>query len=1582
MAALQNGPAIFSTDLGRFALRDRTFMPGRIVLRSVPEDDRESKIAELRAKFPDQCRAITSPVASLYDYFDHYDQELHGAMFLRAVLEEICGRNLMRKQDIFEFTQEWLRKNQTNFPYLLSYGLDNAFTADDREHYGQDFLQDALGDLQLQKIKHDNTVAVAYHGHYLPADSSFPNPGSAQDTVPTQALHQADPTLYRNLSDSTTLSIDAHPPKMNPSALASSPMVNPGYPISAPFMPVLQHFGPTYHDQPRPQHLVAQQYSPQRTDIDRHGSNIDSSRGEHSGFFAVPPPGVVGGQHPPYQMSSRPTRYNQPANRVQPLLKSKGPSYLGPSNDARILERQGVPRGRGPLGERNMTRGNHYPSGAQIPQSRQLPSPREGQYFGPLHSSGAPLITPSSLSKELSANTTAHSSSAIPTHLNEGMQHPRWEPMQQPFGGKAYNFNEEHTSPNGPSGSRHQNSHNHEAPTPSGRTEVELRLPVMMHGSMSGNQMGSHTLRRFSNNTNASHGVNPATQHNGHHYFNGSPRGRPHSMEEEYPLSDQKVWIGGLPPSAEIRALDGLLERFGPFKLSEVLVSKYSNNKESGGFAFADFDHPEHAFNAVEALNGKDITSLSCKIFVKPARIKPLFSHQTNATPRGIQAYTGRDKYHDVENDYRRRLNDGVSQIPPNQNFQNPSKLKQQSAGLTQAEIHSHRTDAPLALPSSSLVPGSKDTLINTPHSHWSGESNVRAHKSSIAAIGSPSPSKKKKGRGNKDVSLSGKDSQAKLRKEMLSQLRTEKSGGVASTEIMTMPVLPAAQNHDAPRPPISMILEESTPIYQEKNKAFSGVSASDLQEELQQYSQPQHEESVEGVSPVATASSMGRRRSSTSLMITTDPTSYAQSERSGSGTDCVQTPITPKNRDQMGQTQPISPDPAPPSETIPQTLSDAGRTPASDIAASPFDMNVPTSVSHPKLQIAAEPPTTHQAGLGASQVDCTQEIKITPHIGPAGHQDSQPAYPKHLEEHVSSGPTVDTRTNAGSGAASHDSSSSKRVMAGPMQDMSPNKKLNLAKGPVPKRGLPRDPKTLVAVPKILHSKTSNAPTGNTDPDASTSAHKSTSIATLDPTEAAEMTPDFSTEETSAQPTVANDLNAPQERAAEPHCFKQVEQSPDLPKGNNHQLATEALGTLTSNGTPEGKISASMSCSAVAQESGPPSTAHSKLQPRMAATDDEEAQPPADNATSQQPIIQQKKRKTKKSKKAKKPKPSQEGSANGSSPTHSRSSTKEEIKISDEIKAPMVFPKAETPYLADDNTPLPQPSFVRHNHSSMRSRNGPMFKGPQNTSDNNIVKAPVVNVAPASTARERQLFIYFLHEQPTESSDSQSYQDQQVMAAQIRDRPQVEDDRCTLSVDERQARLRVLDSHVQHNNLAPIKDLLQVLSEVAPREPGLGCFGEEDSASKAQSDGSSDTLDETTEPRLIEINSDDETQPALQPSAIPTSQSHPSGSDMVSSSLATGGENPPQSPGSFRAFPENVIPSTKEQPKTPSWKEIVTKSSTPTLQAGDIVEFIPKETEGDNKSSQTPGIVRKTKGKDPWRVPSAEQPWGKNSKSK
>lgn len=1189
-------------------------------------------------------------------------------------------------------------------------------------------------------------VAMICDRESFPTNTSTQIPGSARFPV-LQRGPQLDPTLQRNFSDPTSLRMRAIPPKMPPSAPSASPMMSQGFPTRAPFPSTLQQFGPAKNEQSKPLHLSGQQFPPRRTDNDGHVPNVNLSRyGFPDMFYALPPSAMMGGQYPHYQVSSGPTSYNQPANRMQPFPKTKGPVYVGPSNDARILERQGVPRGRGSFGERNMFRGNPQSFGPQIPQSRQLPPSGQGQYPGLPQGSGPPVITPSSLSNETLATKPTHGSSFIPEDVHGGMQHTRQGSMPNPLVEKPYGFSEEHTSPIQPLGSQHQiDDRNHEPP---GRTVVESRLPSVMQETSITNHMSSHALRRFSNNMNPSHGANPATQYIGQHFDSGIARGRPCPMEE-CPLSDRKLWIGGLPPDTEVTTLAQLLEPFGPCQLNKILLSK-NVNSNFGGFTFAEygyshamrciklilirFQDPHNAASAVEALNGRDIDSLRCRLFMKPARVNPKFNDQTISAQKGVKAYTGRDRFNDVGNDHRRRVDDKGSQIPPNQTMQNLYRHNQPSADRSQLGMYSHPTNAASALPSPPKDPGSKNHVINGTHGSRSKDGNLRDDKSSNAtksaansvdpaAIDSPSPSKKMKGRMNKDGPSTEKESQAKARKEMLSQLRTEKPNGATLKDVTDVTDSPQGQYSDAPESSFSTSKEQATPAHQEKTTKFLGISASDLKDELEQYAQPRNDEPIEGLSRVHTASTIRRRVSSASLIISTDPTSYAQSERSGSGTDGVQTPVTPKDQAKMTQTPPTMTDLALPSDHASHSLTETDSTPPSDFVATSLDVAIPRSHSHPEFlpasagpqlkdqegttPLATEPPATVQIGRDLSPIDLAGEVNTATNLQPEEQQEAPNTDSKHPENPVPSGTFVNTFEKPGrkaeSSTAAFGGSSPKRAAAGPMQEMSPNTKLNLGAGPVLKRGIPRDPRTLIAVPKMLPQIRSKARTGSTDAQASIAHKPISSIATLDPVRGAEKQSDSSAkeQETSAHLTTVSSPNEVHERAAVPSLSKQVEQPPVLSNSNNYQSRTKVSGNQKTSETHDGGCdTASAPCSTATQEGSISGSAPSIPQPNLSTVADGDFHPSVPQSPDQQPVIQQKKRKIKKPKKSKKPKPSQASSANDSSPTHSRSSTKEEIKV------PTVVPKAETPYLADDNTPLPQPSFVRHNHSSMRSRSG------------------------------------------------------------------------------------------------------------------------------------------------------------------------------------------------------------------------------------------------------------------------------------
>lgn len=1148
-------------------------------------------------------------------------------------------------------------------------------------------------------------VAHAYDRGHLPANTSTQNAGNALFPALLHHGHQADPTLQRNISEPPSLRVGDVPPRMTPSAPSSSPMVHQDGPICASFPPSQQRFPLAENETSKPHPFSGSQYPIRQIGNNHYTSNVNTFGCDFPDmFFAVPPRAVMDGQHLVQQhIPSASARYIQPANRMRPFSKTKGPLYVGPSNDARILERQGVPRGRASFGERNLNRANPNQSGPYFSQSRQFAPSRQGPYAEAQQSPGPLSIPPSRLSKELVINKSAYDSYVIPEQVHEEMQYARQQTMPQQLAQEAHDSKEGRESPVQPMGSPHQNSaSNHEAPRPSGFTDVQPTPPGKMQEPSTTNQIGHHSLRRFSDHVNPLHGLNPSAQYIGQHRSNMIPRGRAFSLEDRE-LSDKKLWVGGLPPNTKILTLAQLLEPFGPCQLSDVMVSKKVNN-DLGGFTFAEYDYlfdtyriiltlyrfqnPRNAARAVEALNGKDFDCLRCRLWLRPARINPKYNSQTSLAQNGVKAFVGHNNFNDVGSDQTRNSNDQVHQLP---RYQYTHKENEQDANQSLSRTCFNSLNALIRQPSPPGAASLKTQFTNNIYDSRSNASNVRDQNSSAivksvsastgsAVIESPSPSKKKKGRMNKDGPSSGKENQAKARKEILSQLqlRTNKSSDIATNEFMEITNVRNRQHNHASEPSIQKSKDQAYPQHQEHTKVFSGNSVSDFKDELEQYAQPLHNEPIEGLSRVRTTSSTDRRGSSTSPIITTVPTSYAQSEQSGSGTDGVQTPVTAKDHVKSMQALCRSTDSALPNASLPHFPMDTDNKMPFDIF-SPQEPLLPDTSSQPgdktgPSMLATEPPATLQVGQDESSVGCTPVVETPTLFQSQEHEQGQRASSRPSEDFALSRAGVDTfeesRDKAESSTTSLGESSPKRASAGPMQDLSPNKKLDPATGSQAKRYLLKDPKTLIAVPKVLPFTRPKGPFGSSDVPAKPVQNLTSSTAALHPVTEADTESDLRTKE---QKMATIDLKLAQESR-----INQSEQTTVLPSSND-DIATGMTSNLVSlQGDPQ-QISATVA--------------------------NEEHDPPVNQPANQQPVIQQKKRKTKKPKKLKQSKPSQASSANDSSPTHSWTGTKEDAKLSED-KAITVVPKAETPYLADDNTPLPQPSFVRHNHSSMRSRIG------------------------------------------------------------------------------------------------------------------------------------------------------------------------------------------------------------------------------------------------------------------------------------
>ena len=153
---IPTGAAIFSTHLGQFPPRPAHPASTRCpIVRSNSQDDQEAMATSLEAKFPQECRKVCLPILNLYDYFDHYDLQLHGPQFLLRVLELIVDRNVMRWRNIFEFADEICHLGLANLTRVVRDGM-KSFTKDQVDCLGADFLRDALEELERRKNRVDN----------------------------------------------------------------------------------------------------------------------------------------------------------------------------------------------------------------------------------------------------------------------------------------------------------------------------------------------------------------------------------------------------------------------------------------------------------------------------------------------------------------------------------------------------------------------------------------------------------------------------------------------------------------------------------------------------------------------------------------------------------------------------------------------------------------------------------------------------------------------------------------------------------------------------------------------------------------------------------------------------------------------------------------------------------------------------------------------------------------------------------------------------------------------------------------------------------------------------------------------------------------------------------------------------------------------------------------------------------------------------------------------------------------------------------------------------------------------------------
>ncbi|KAL8723122.1 MAG: hypothetical protein Q9225_000525 [Loekoesia sp. 1 TL-2023] len=589
MAGPNTGDAIFSTHLGRFAPREAHLMPPRIILRSVPEDDMEAMIAELQAQYPAQCKAIQAPITNIHEYFDNYDQHLHGQMFLHTVLMEIYFRNVTRRKAILDYTETWLRLNPAAFECIYEYEL-NAFTEDDVEEYGEDFLQEVLQELQLRKSKQEEAVAFTNEKAYMQTQERLQQANARPFAIFPPQEQECITYAQRNSSAPPSSHVAFAQPQFTPSIPSSTPGIAQIVLPRPPIPPTLPRSDNANTRPVEPSPRSAPLFPSRRTEhcSDPTDSRIDFSRpGFSDTIVAMPSPGSMPGSSSFYRVPAGPRSFHHPVNKSRTLPRTRGPVYVGPSNDARVLEKQGVPRHHSSFGEGRMSRGFQYPHSQQIPYPKpyapfQHSQPNSGPINLPPQDYGYPAAGPNTfasrfMSREINRASTKSDRGSFRTdqyaterpqidRLNGSYEQDRAIPPQQ--------FN---------TTSRQHEHTFHEPDTAERHGFPEITPPNHVQRKFEAVPITSPTRHRFSN-ASPPESI-PKTRDTGEHQY--TPDSRTHRSDRSYSVSDRKVWIGGLMPEADSEIITRLLEPWGPVSVSRILISKSMKPQQGPHHAFA-----------------------------------------------------------------------------------------------------------------------------------------------------------------------------------------------------------------------------------------------------------------------------------------------------------------------------------------------------------------------------------------------------------------------------------------------------------------------------------------------------------------------------------------------------------------------------------------------------------------------------------------------------------------------------------------------------------------------------------------------------------------------------------------------------------------------------------------------------------------------------------------------------------------------------------------------------------------------------------------------------------------------------------
>lgn len=147
---LREGKAVFSTNFGQYLRREAKPFEAPIIMRTDPVEDIEAMVSKLQREHSEACKAIAAPINNIYDYFDHYDVQLHGTAIIHAVLSAIAVQNSSAAMRVQEFTEYWKNRNFERFNEIIADSQD-LFTVEEKTKYDEGFLKDAA--MHLQKLR-------------------------------------------------------------------------------------------------------------------------------------------------------------------------------------------------------------------------------------------------------------------------------------------------------------------------------------------------------------------------------------------------------------------------------------------------------------------------------------------------------------------------------------------------------------------------------------------------------------------------------------------------------------------------------------------------------------------------------------------------------------------------------------------------------------------------------------------------------------------------------------------------------------------------------------------------------------------------------------------------------------------------------------------------------------------------------------------------------------------------------------------------------------------------------------------------------------------------------------------------------------------------------------------------------------------------------------------------------------------------------------------------------------------------------------------------------------------------------------